>query len=225
MNTMRLKFIGTSSGEPIPRKDCRCKQCKSTDRKDKRLRPSILIDKKILVDSSPDILKQLRSIQIKKLNTLIITHEHDDHVGGLKYILKLNPEIRIIRMNPGQHFKLFGIDFFAFKVEHSRVLTTIGLEINDVAYIPDSLSLSQALKYLKEVKIAILDGSTLGRSFGGHMAINEIVAFVKPLNNLKAIYFTHNGHNRKNHKELESFIKKLGDKRFQLAYDGLELKV
>ena len=225
MHTMQLKFIGTSSGEPIPRQDCRCKQCKSADRKDKRLRPSILIDKKILVDAGPDILKQLRRSQIVKLNTLIITHEHDDHVGGLKYILKFNPNIRIIRMKPGQHFKLFGIDFFAFKVEHSRVLTTIGLEINDVAYIPDSSSLLQALKYLREVKIAILDGSSLGRSFGGHMSINEIITFVKPLSNLKAIYFTHNGHTRKTHKELNSFVKQMGDKRFQLAYDGLELKV
>ena len=222
---MNIKFIGTSSGESIPRKGCRCRQCKSTASKDKRLRPSMLIDRKILIDAGPDVLKQLRRSQIIKLNTLIITHEHDDHVGGLKYILKLNPEIRIIRMKPGQHFKLFGIDFFAFKVEHSRVLTTIGLEINDVTYIPDSLSLSQALKYLKEVKIAILDGSTLGRSFGGHISINEIIAIVKPLGNLKTIYFTHNGHTRKTHQELSAYIKEIGDKRFQLAYDGLELKI
>jgi phosphoribosyl 1,2-cyclic phosphate phosphodiesterase len=219
-----IKFLGTSSTEAIPREGCECPQCASSDRADKRLRSSILINKKILIDATPDVLAQLKPSQILNLDSLIITHEHDDHVGGLKHILRANRNIRIIRIKPGQHFKLFGIEFYAFKVEHSKVLPTVGLVIDDFIYIPDSASLASAMKYLKDVKYAILDGSSLGRSFGGHLSVNEIISTVKPLKNLEKIYFTHNGHTKKTHQEMSEIVEQLGDKRFSIAYDGFELK-
>ena len=222
---MEIKFLGSSSGEAIPRADCGCSQCISSDKKDRRLRSSILINKKILVDASPDVLKQLSNLQIKKLDSVLITHDHDDHVSGLIHLMRIKSGLRVIRMKPGQHFKLLGIDFFAFKIEHSKVITTVGLEINNVIYIPDSASLSWAMKYLEEVTVAILDGSVIGRPFSGHQSINEIIATVKPLKNLKKIYFTHNGHTRKTHKEMQEFVRQLGDKRFEVAYDKLEIKV
>lgn len=223
---MKIVFLGTSSGEAMPREICDCLQCQSKNKKDKRLRSSILIEDKILIDAGPDILKQLNSDQINNLDTVIITHEHDDHIAGLKYLLRTRRDLRIIRMKPGQHFKLLGVDFFAFKVLHSKMAITIGLQINNnIVYMPDSSSLDLAIKYLQEANIAILDGSVLGRSFGGHLAINEIVADVKPLKNLKKIYFTHNGHTHKTHQEMVKLVQSLGDARFTLAYDGLELKV
>lgn len=223
---MKIVFLGTSSGEAMPRETCDCLQCQSRNKKDKRLRSSILIEDKILIDAGPDILKQLNSDQINNLDTVIITHEHDDHMAGLKYLLRTRRDLRIIRMKPGQHFKLLGVDFFAFKVLHSKMAITIGLQINNnIVYMPDSSSLDLAIKYLQEANIAILDGSVLGRSFGGHLAINEIVADVKPLKNLKKIYFTHNGHTHKTHQEMVKLVQSLGDARFTLAYDGLKLKI
>lgn len=223
---MIIQFLGTSSQEAIPREGCDCPQCQSKDKKDKRLRPSILIDKKVLIDAGPDILKELRESQIRNLDSVLITHEHDDHIGGLRYLLKIRRDLRIIRLKPGGHFKLLGIDFFAFRIEHSRMTPTVGLLINDfLAYIPDSLSLNLATKYLNDVKIAILDGSMLGRTFGGHLSINEIIVTVKPFKNLNKIYFTHNGHTRKTHKEMDELVQKLGDERFELAFDGLEINV
>lgn len=223
---LKIKFLGTSSGQAIPREDCRCPQCRSRDKKNLRKRPSILIDRKILIDAGPDILGQLTTSQINNLDSVIITHEHSDHTGGLKYLLKAQRNLRIIRMKPGNHFKLLGVDFFAFRVLHSKMAPTIGLEIGEkVVYIPDSASLDVALKYLKEVKVAILDGSIFDRSFGGHGAMKEIIATTKPFRNLKKIYFTHNGHTQKTHKEMIKLVQTVGDKRYTLAYDGLEIGV
>lgn len=225
VKVLKIKFLGTSSGQAIPREDCLCPQCQSSDKKDRRRRPSILIDQKILIDAGPDILKQLRPSQIKNLDSVIITHEHSDHIDGLKYLLHLKRDLRIIRMKPGNHFKLLGVDFFAFKILHSKMVPTIGLELEGkVVYIPDSASLDLALKYLQEVQVAILDGSVFNRSFGGHLAIKETIALTKPLKNLKKIYFTHNGHTQKTHQEMVELIQQMGDQRYTLAYDGLEIK-
>jgi phosphoribosyl 1,2-cyclic phosphate phosphodiesterase len=222
---MVIKFIGTSSGESIPRQDCDCAQCSSRDIKDKRLRPAILIDKKILVDAGPDILKQLTLNQINALEAVLITHDHNDHVGGIKDLLRLRKDIRIIKLKPGQHFKLLGIDFYAFKVKHSNLVPTVGVEAGPAIYIPDIADLEWAEKYLQESKIAILDGSVLGKNFGGHISMNEIISKTKEMKNLKKIYFTHNGHNKKPHKEMQKLVQEMGDKRYFLAYDGLEIEI
>lgn len=223
---LQIKFLGTSSGQVLPREDCLCAQCQSRDKKDRRLRSAVLVNKKILIDAGPDILKQLRKTQISNLDSVIITHEHSDHISGLKYLLRIHRNLRIIRMKPGQHFKLLGVDFFGIRIVHSKMTPTIGLEIDGkVVYIPDSAALDSTLKYLQEVQIAILDGSIFDRSFGGHLAMKEIIALTKPLRNLKKIYFTHNGHTQKPHKEMTKLIQKVGDQRYALAYDGLEIKV
>ncbi len=224
MKKLNIIFLGTSSAEGLPRND-NCNQCKSSDKKDKRFRSAILVNKQILVDAGPDIYLQLNDAQIRNLGAILITHEHTDHVGGLKDILKVDRNARIIKLQAGQRFKLIGIDFHAFKVRHSNLAPTVGLEIDGAIYIPDCADLDFAQQYLKEAKIAILDGSVLNRSFGGHLSINESVALTKPLKNLREVYFTHNGHTRKSHKEMEALVKSLGDDRYHIAYDGLELNI
>ena len=220
-----IKFLGTSSGEPIPRPGDDCQQCVSADKKDKRLRSSLLINKKILVDAGPDILKQLHKNQIENLELVLITHDHNDHAAGIKDLLKIKRNLEIIRLKPGQHFKWEGLEFYAFKVNHSKVVITVGLEIGPMIYIPDAADLNLADKYLKESKIAVLDGSVLNRSFDGHLSINEAINHTKVLRNLRKIYFTHNGHTRSPHKEMVKTVKALGDDRYSLAYDGLELTI
>ncbi|AKM82599.1 TPA: hypothetical protein DD449_01330 [Candidatus Berkelbacteria bacterium] len=220
-----IKFLGTSSEESIPREGCECVQCLSKDKNDNRLRSSVLINKKIMIDATPDVLKQLSKRQIDALEAVLITHEHADHNGGIKDLLRARRDIRIIKLAAGQHFKLLGIDFHAFKVKHSNLVPTVGVEINSVIYIPDYADLDWAMPYLKNTKFAILDGSVLGRNFGGHLSINETVALTKPLKNLRKIYLTHNGHTRRTHKEMQKLVHEIGDSSFVIAYDGLEIEV
>jgi len=222
---IKVRFLGTSSGEALPRPDCDCAQCISPDKKDKRRRSSILINKKILIDAGPDIIKQLRKDQIANLELVLITHEHFDHTGGIKDLLKIKRDLEILRLKPGQHFKWQGIDFYAFKIKHSEMVVTVGIAIGSIIYIPDLADLVWAEKNLKDAKIAILDGSVLNRNFGGHLSINEIINQTKNLKNLKKIYFTHNGHTHHPHQKMVKLVQALGGRRFTLAYDKLELKI
>lgn len=90
---MKLTFLGTGTSTGIPSIGCDCECCLSDDERDKRLRASILIEhaeKKILVDTSIDFRQQALRAGIKKLDAVLITHCHVDHVFGLDDIRPLN---------------------------------------------------------------------------------------------------------------------------------------
>ena len=83
---MKILFLGTGGSMGIPYIGCHCKTCTSKNTKNKRLRPSILIEekgKKYLVDSGPDYRIQALRHHIDKIDGLLLTHTHYDHIAGL----------------------------------------------------------------------------------------------------------------------------------------------
>ena len=81
---MKILFLGTSAGWPLPRLGCQCPICQSKDSRDKRLRPAVLINDKIFIDAPPDIYHQLSNLvsQPSAISHLILTHAHLDHILG-----------------------------------------------------------------------------------------------------------------------------------------------
>jgi phosphoribosyl 1,2-cyclic phosphate phosphodiesterase len=82
---------GTSVG--IPMIGCRCKTCTSTDYRDKRLRPSVLIkfdDHRVLVDTTPDLREQALRFGIDRIDAVLYTHSHADHILGLDDLRPFN---------------------------------------------------------------------------------------------------------------------------------------
>lgn len=83
---MKLTFLGTGTSIGIPEMCCHCPTCMSHDQHDKRLRTSALIEtgsENILIDCGPDFRQQALREGIEKIDAVIVTHEHYDHVGGL----------------------------------------------------------------------------------------------------------------------------------------------
>lgn len=81
-----LCFLGTGSSLGVPVIGCKCSICKSSDKKNIRMRSSALLrikEKIILIDAGPDHRQQALSNKIDHLDGVIITHDHYDHVGGL----------------------------------------------------------------------------------------------------------------------------------------------
>lgn len=83
---MRLKFLGTGTSTGVPEIGCDCEVCFSEDPRDKRLRVSLFVeveDKKILIDCGPDFRQQMLRNPADRIDAVLITHEHYDHVGGI----------------------------------------------------------------------------------------------------------------------------------------------
>jgi phosphoribosyl 1,2-cyclic phosphate phosphodiesterase len=84
--SFQVTFLGTGTSGGVPMVGCSCEVCRSADPKDSRLRSSILIETDtttVAIDATPDFRQQMLRHQVKKLDGILITHPHKDHVGGI----------------------------------------------------------------------------------------------------------------------------------------------
>ena len=120
---MRLTFLGTGTSKGVPEIGCTCPTCLSTDKRDKRLRVSVLIETdetRILIDCGPDFRTQMLGIPFDRLDGVLLTHEHYDHTGGID---DLRP------------FAIFGdIDVYADDLTHRHLRERLPYFFREVLY-------------------------------------------------------------------------------------------
>jgi len=90
---MKITFLGTGTSQGVPVVACNCDVCQNGSEKDHRLRSSILVEAKgqvIVVDAGPDFRQQLLREKVTKLDAILITHRHKDHIAGMDDVRSFN---------------------------------------------------------------------------------------------------------------------------------------
>ena len=91
---MKITFLGTGTSHGVPMIGCHCAVCTSPDPRDRRFRPSILVTHDdgtpVLVDTPPDLRSQALAFGVERVDAVVFTHSHADHVFGLDELRRYN---------------------------------------------------------------------------------------------------------------------------------------
>jgi phosphoribosyl 1,2-cyclic phosphate phosphodiesterase len=92
--TARVIVLGTGTSHGVPMIGCECATCRSSDPRDRRLRASILIQvsggPSVLIDTTTDLRAQALAHGVKRVDAIVYTHSHADHVMGLDEVRRFN---------------------------------------------------------------------------------------------------------------------------------------
>lgn len=88
-----ITFLGTGTSQGVPVIACDCDVCQSTDKHDKRLRTSALLNVNgtvLVIDAGPDFREQMLREKVNDIDALLLTHEHRDHIAGIDDVRAFN---------------------------------------------------------------------------------------------------------------------------------------
>jgi phosphoribosyl 1,2-cyclic phosphate phosphodiesterase len=89
----KITVLGSGTSVGVPTIGCHCDVCLSEDARDKRLRPSILVSydsRNVLIDTTPDLRTQALRARIDRVDAVLFTHSHADHLMGLDDVRPFN---------------------------------------------------------------------------------------------------------------------------------------
>lgn len=101
---MTVTFLGTGTSTGVPVPTCGCAVCRSEDPRDKRLRPSVLLSWDgaiVLVDTATDLRRQALDHGLTRIDAVLYTHAHADHIFGLD-------ELRLFNWRQGRAMPVYG---------------------------------------------------------------------------------------------------------------------
>jgi phosphoribosyl 1,2-cyclic phosphate phosphodiesterase len=222
---------------------CPCEVCQSTDPRDNRLRSSIMVESEtttLVVDSTPDFRYQMLRAKVKKLDGIVYTHPHKDHIAGLDDVRAFNyfsqkpmqiyanemTQMNIIREFPYAFAEskypgvvVGDISITPILVWHLR-MPVLGFRFGNFTYITDANRIDEPeLEKIKGSTHLVLNALRHEKHIS-HFTLGEAIEMVQKLEVPNA-WFTHISHQLGLHSVVDATL----PKGMHLAYDGLRIQI
>jgi len=100
---LKITVLGSGTSVGVPTPGCHCRVCQSSDPRDNRLRPSVLLSYggyNVVIDTTPDFRTQVLRARLDRLDAVLFTHSHADHLMGLD-------DVRPFNFRQGTHIPVF----------------------------------------------------------------------------------------------------------------------
>jgi phosphoribosyl 1,2-cyclic phosphate phosphodiesterase len=220
---MKISLLGTGDSPGTPILNCHCPTCEDARRKHwERKRFSVMVqnsDKTILIDTSPDLRRQLLDNGVEKVDAVIWTHCHFDHFGGFGEFYRVQNNVKVFS-TPGIHdnisrymgflkyrpkevelfepFEIGGVKFTLFPVNHPPV-EAVGVKIEWKNYkivVSGDTNKNIPEKSISEMAkphLFIVEALAPSGRFRKHMNAKEAMELSKRIEAKKAV-LTHLGH-------------------------------
>jgi phosphoribosyl 1,2-cyclic phosphate phosphodiesterase len=162
----RLTVLGSGTSMGVPTIGCDCAVCRSSDSHDRRTRPSVLLeynDKVVLIDTTPDFREQAIREHIRKIDAVLYTHTHADHILGIDDLRPLSfhrPEKIPLYAQPEAAEFLRGMFSYIFDAEYKYG----GLAQVELKTINGTVELFGA--HFEPIKVIHGDTEIIGYRFG-----------------------------------------------------------
>jgi len=103
---VRLTLLGTGTSTGVPQIGCDCAVCRSSDLRDKRARTAAVVESgetTLLIDTPPELRLQLLSAAVRRVDAVLYTHEHADHLAGID-------DLRTLSLRRGAALPIYGTE-------------------------------------------------------------------------------------------------------------------
>ena len=225
--SLSLQFLGTGTSVGVPQIGCKCPACTSADPRDRRRRTGVYVRSgktAFLVDTPPELREACIELGISKVDAVVVTHAHMDHIAGFDDVRRFNT------LNGGTVLKCHAAPetiaamrqvFPYITVEHGGPRTNGYLFEADgrrIAYISDCISIpARTMAKIRDVDVMVVD-CLRERAHPTHMNLELSLAALAAARARRG-YLVHMSHS-----VVHAEFSKLLPRHVRLAYDGLTIR-